>query len=193
MKSYKEFITEQINSDKHLIVVDVQKEFSNFIPEGMVEAISEYCNTFNNVYQIWDSNKAKSPSYNFPNQKETIVKKFGTKFSEELEKTVKELNQKYPDAKEGDMFDFDDVNSYVIRVKNNHGWFYVPENMARLFNTLKGKHVVLIGGAKSECIKDVFEALESFGIDVEYDNRYIYSAKNTNTQKYDINTQSSIS
>jgi len=184
MKRYTEFIKESKN-DGILMVVDVQTEFGDFIPKGFVDQLIEYCKNYHTVYQIWDSNEGqKKPSYTFPNEKLAVVKKFGTKFSDELEETVKKLNEKYPDAKEGDIFEFDDVNSYVVRVKNNHGWFYVPEKMAQLFSSLKGKSVVVVGGAFRECIQDVFEAMESFGIKVKYDKRYIYSAKTNDDQNF---------
>jgi len=209
MKKYLEFIKESKN-DGILVICDLQSEFSQFIPQNMVEAVIEYCNNFHTVYQIWDSNKAKKPSYTFPNERMAVVKKFGTKFSEELEDTVAKLNQKYPNAKEGDIFEFDDVNSYVVKITNNHSWFYVPEKMSQLFNSLKNKQVVLVGGAGStnpqfysiqtgdlsmdsgECIKDVYEAMQSFGIKVQYDTRYIYNAKTSSSQTYDPNIQNLI-
>lgn len=188
MKKYTELIKE--NHGGILLIVDVQKEFGDFIPKGFVNALIEYSKKFHTVYQIWDSNEdQKSPSYTFANQKLAVIKKFGTKFSDELEETVAKLNKKYPNAKEGDVFKFDDVNSYVVRVKNNHGWFYVPEKMANLFKSLKGKNVIVCGGAWNECLKDVYEAMESFGILVKYDKRYIYSAKNNKDQVYNIQEQ----
>jgi len=188
MKNYVQFIKEN-QSDGFLIVCDIQKEFGKFLPQGYVDAVIDYCKNFHTVYQIWDSNDAEKPSYNFPNQRQALVKKFGTKFSDELEQTVANLNSKYPNAKEGDVFEFDDVNSYVVRVKNNHSWFYVTEKMAQLFSSLKGKDVILVGGAYRECIQDVFEAMEAFGIKVQYDKKYIYSAKNNKTQQYNPETQ----
>ena len=188
MKKYLEFINE--GKDHGIMVVcDFQKEFSQFIPKGMLDALIGQCNNFHTVYQIWDSNQASKPSYTFPNEKQAIIKKFGTKFSDELEDTVKKLHQKYPDSKEGDIFEFDDIDSYVVRVTNNHGWFYIPEKMAKVFKTLKDKQVTLVGGAFTECIKDVYEAMKAFGVKVKYDKRFIYSAKNNNSQIYDVKTQ----
>ena len=182
MKKFTKLIIEKNNSEGFLMVVDVQKEFEKFIPQKFVEQLLKYCKNFHTVYQIWDSNDAKKPSYTFPNQKQAIIKKFGTKFSDDLEDTVAQLNKKYPKAKEGDVFEFDDINSYVVRVKNNHGWFYVPEKMAQLFNSLKGKKVIVVGGADNECLQDVYEAMESFGIKPEYNKKFVYSAKTSNQQ-----------
>jgi hypothetical protein len=192
MKRFQKYIKENQN-DGILMIVDVQKEFDDFIPKGFVDSLIKYCNNFHTVYQIWDSNDGqKRPTYTFPNEKLAIIKKFGTKFSDELEETVAKLNKKYPNAKEGDVFDFDDINSYVVRIKNNHSWFYVPEKMAQLFTSLKGKSVVVVGGAKDECIQDVFEAMESFGIKVKYDERFLYSAKTNNNQQFVAQQQPNI-
>jgi len=191
IKKYLEFITEN-KSDGILLVCDVQEEFSEFINDGFVDALLKYCEDFHTVYQIWDSNKAEKPSYTFPNQRKAIVKKYGTKFSDELEDTVMKLNKKYPNSKQGDIFEFDDVNSYVVKITNAHQWFYVTQKMAKLFSQLKGKTVILVGGAARECIQDVYEAMKAFEIDVQYDQRYMYSAKTSNTQKYNINTQSQL-
>jgi len=186
---FDQFINENNQETKILVIVDVQEEFSKFIPKNFTKNLIEYSKNFPTVIQIWDSNDATKPSYKFANQKGIYIKKFGTKFSEELVDTVAKLDQKYPNAKEGDVFEFDDVNSYVVRINNRHRWFYVPEKMAKLFTTLKGKNVELVGGADKECAKDVFEAMESFGILVQYNKGYMYSAKNNNGQIHDPKTQ----
>ena len=62
MKKYFNFINENKN-DSILVVCDLQKEFSKFIPNGMVDAVINYCNNFHSVYQIWDSHEAEKPSY----------------------------------------------------------------------------------------------------------------------------------
>lgn len=185
MKKYTEYIKENKNGGI-LMIVDVQKEFADFIPNGYVDSLINYCKQYDTVYQIWDTNDGQNkPSYKFPNQKLSVIKKFGTKFSDELEETVEKLNKKYPNSKEGDIFEFDDIDSYVVRVKNNHGWFYVPKNMAKLFISLKGKNVIVCGGAKNECLQDVYESMKSFGILVKYDYRFVYSAKTNKNQKFD--------
>lgn len=176
-----EKFTKLLESNEHdgiLIIVDVQKEFEKFIQSNLVDELNKYAQTFGSVYQIWDSNKAEKPSYKFPNEKGTYVKKYGTTFSKDLEKVRDDLKQNY--TKEGDKFKFPDIDSYIVRVKNNHGWFYVPEDLADLFKSLKGKKVVCVGGADDECLKDVFEALESFGVYPTYNKKYIYSAQTSN-------------
>lgn len=187
--------TQKINENKNsinLIIVDVQNEFKKFIPQGFVDSLIKYCENFDNVYQIWDTNKAQKPTYKFPNEVKVINKKYGTKFSENLKETIEELNQKYPNAVEGDMYEFDDANSYVVKVNNNHQWFYIPEDMSKLFNELKNKKCVLVGGADRECLQDVYVAMVSFGCKVKYDKRFVYSANNSHTQKFDPKTQPSL-
>jgi hypothetical protein len=184
LKKFNQFLLENNNDENILIVVDVQKEFTRFIPQNFVKDLTAYCNNFSTVYQIWDSNKAKGPSYTFPNQKGIYEKKYGTKFSAELKEISKKLMSQNP--QENDKFKFQDADSTVVKVDNNHGWFYVNEQLSRFFKTLKGKNVVLVGGADSECLKDVFESLQSYGAIPKYDYNYIYSAKTSNKQVHTI-------
>ncbi|MCK9446140.1 hypothetical protein M0Q50_04520 [bacterium] len=179
MKKFSKILEQQEQHDNILIIVDVQKEFEEFIQNNLVDELNKYAQTFSEVYQIWDSNKASKPSYTFPNEKAQYVKKYGTTFSRDLEKVRDKLKQNY--TKEGDLFRFSGMDSYIVRVKNNHGFFYIPEDMANFFKTIKGKKVIVVGGAFGECIKDVFEALESFGVFPQYNKKYIYSAKTSNS------------
>jgi len=186
---YEQYIKENNNNAQILLIVDVQQEFEKFIPNNFVNNLIEYSKNFPTVIQIWDSNDATKPSYEFANQKGIYIKKFGTKFSDDLVQTVAGLDKKYPNAKEGDIFEFEDVDSYVVKIANKHSWFYVPAKMSKLFKTLKGKSVIATGGAWGECLQDVYEAMESFGINVQYNKAYIYSAKNNNGQNHNPKTQ----
>ena len=192
MKKFTKYINENNEQPKTdiLVIVDVQEEFEKFIPSGFVNNLIEYSKKFSTVYQIWDSNDANKPSYKFSNQKGIYIKKFGTKFSDDLVDTVAKLDQKYPNAKEGDIFEFDDVDSYVVRVANKHSWVYITEKLANLFKTLKGKTVEIVGGAYGECEYDIFIAMKTFGVNVYENKDYIYSAKNNNNQTHVPKTQS---
>ncbi len=178
MKKYTELVKEDIqNINEHdgiLIIVDVQKAFDKYTPDGLEEKISEYCKKFNKVYQIWDANKAEVQSYNFPNQVDVIRKNYGTKFSDKLVKITNKLTKENPNIKEGDKFKFG--KGYIVRINNNHKWFYVNSKLLNLYNELKGKKVILIGGANFECLTDIFISLESFGVNPIYDYKYIYDA-----------------
>ena len=191
---FTDYLKESANISNHdgiLVIVDVQKEFSKFQPKNFVNNIFKYCKEFpvddsvvpaKGVYQIWDANKAQNFSYNFPNTVLTIKKNYGTKFDGNIEKISNNLMNKYPNAKEGQTFKLNDENAYIVRVKNNHKWFYVNEDLYNLYLKLKGKSVVLVGGAGKECILDVYESMESFGIKPIYNHDYIYDAQNNDQQ-----------
>jgi hypothetical protein len=192
LKLFEEFILNE--NDGILIVVDVQKEFEKFIPQGYVQKLNEYCKSFNTVYQIWDSNKATKPSWKFANEKNAYEKKYGTTAKDILDvdgndrtgsiKNIAErLSEKYTNAKEGEKFKLKDRESYVVRVVNNHKWFYCNEGLTELFNTLKGKKVVVVGGADNECLEDVYESMEAFGVKPIYNHEFIYSAKTNHSQQ----------
>lgn len=183
----QEIKSQEIQNDGILIVVDVQKEFSEFIPKNMVNNIFEYCkkfpkddNTGKGVYQIWDANKAQNFSYQFPNTLQTIKKNYGTKFDSSIKQISDRLMKQNPP--EGTKFKLKDKNAYLVRIKNNHNWFYVNEDLYNLYLKLKGKTVVVVGGANSECICDVYVSMRSFGINTIYNKEYIYDAKMSDEQ-----------
>ncbi len=174
------------NNDGILVIVDVQKQFDEFTPQNFEENIIKYCKEFPldksrglGVYQIWDANKAQNYTYNFPNIIQNIKKNYGTKFDNKIEDITKRLSLKYPNLEEGKKFKLKDKNAYVVRINNNHKWFYVNEELYSLYLKLKGKTVIVIGGADRECLTDVYISMKSFGINAIYNHNYIYSA-NTN-------------
>ena len=91
---------------------------------------------------------------------------------------------KYPNAKEGQSFKLNNENAYIVRVKNNHKWFYVNEELYNLYLKLKGKIVVIVGGASKECLSDLFVSMKSFGINPIYNQEYIYSAQDSDCLLY---------
>ena len=140
------------------------------------------------------SNKATKPSWKFPNEKGTYEKKYGTTAKDILDvdgddrtgaikNIVARLDKKYPNAKEGQTFKMKDKEAYIVRVKNNHKFFYSNEALTQLFKSLKGKKVVVIGGADNECLEDVYESMESFGVNPIYNHEFIYSAKTNHNQQ----------
>jgi len=182
-------LEQSINNNQHddiLLIVDVQIFFNKFIPQGYVDKLTNYCNDFKIVYQIWDSNNGiLKPSYSFPNEKLTVEKKFGKNF---LNKNVKSWMEKNLNLEEGKKTKIKGREEWIVRVKNNHGWFYVNENLTKLFLNLKGKNIIIVGGADNECLEDVYIAAKSFGVNPIYNHEFIYSAETTNKQKVnDIN------
>jgi hypothetical protein len=177
------------NSDGILVIVDVQKAFDEYIPQNFEKNIMKYCEEFpmddnlgKGVYQIWDSNKAQNQSYNFPNTLRTIRKNYGTKFDSYIKQITDNLSGKYPNSKEGDKFKLKNKNAYIVRIFNNHKWFYVNEDLYNLYLKLKGKNVIVIGGADRECLSDIYVSMKSFGISPTYNHNYIYSAETNDDQ-----------
>ena len=177
------------NNDGILIICDVQRNFDKFTPQNYEENINKYCQEFpkddNNgkgVYQIWDANKAQNFSYNFPNTLQTIKKNYGTKFDNGIKKIADDLSQKYPQAKQGQQFKLNGKNAFLVKVNNNHKWFYVNEELYNLYLKLKGKTVVLVGGADFECLTDIFVSMQSFGVNPVYNRDYIYDAKDSDKE-----------
>ena len=199
----QEFINENIsliNHDGILLVVDVQSNFKKYFPKdpnSYLKKLDAYCEEFPTVYQIWDSNSGSKPTYKFKNQKDLLEKKFGVKkfyskykggFKEWIynifdEKTLERFNSHKNKFKEGDAFKIKDKNEFLIFIGNNHNWFYVNEELVDLFKKLRGKKVIVVGGAESECLEDVYIALKSFNVKPIYNHQYIYSAETGNYLK----------
>ena len=188
MKKYtdvvKENKVENLDGDI-LVIVDVQKVFGKFIPEDYEKKLNQYCKDFKQVIQIWDSNKVSKPSWKFDNQVELIRKNYGTKFSNNLVDVTNKLEKDNPDVKEGDVFKVGD-NNYVVKIDNNHKWFYLNDDLVGLYKELKGKKIIIVGGADQECIEDVYISMKSFGINVVYNHEYIYSVQTSNKQQSTI-------
>ena len=171
----------QDSNEGILVIVDVQGEFDKYTPQGFEQNIMKYCEDFpkdedggvKGVYQIWDSNKATGFTYTFPNQVLTVRKNYGTKFNSNLKKISLSLPQ---DAKEGKLFKFKNTNKYLCKINNNHKWFYVNEDLYNLYQKLKDKKVIIIGGADLECLSDIYVSMKSFGIIPIYNHNYIYNA-----------------
>lgn len=194
-----------IDHDGILIIVDVQSNFKKYFPtdpNGFLKKLDAYCEEFPTVYQIWDSNSGSKPTYKFKNQKDLIEKKYGVKkfyskykggFDEWIyyifdDKTMEQFQSKKSKFKEGDAFKIKNKNEFLIYIGNNHKWFYVNEELVDLFQKLKGKKVILVGGADSECLEDVYIALQSFGVNPIKNHQYIYSAETGNYLKKNLKT-----
>jgi len=190
-----------INHDGILLIVDVQSNFKKYFPtnpNGYLKKLDDYCLEFpsgktdlKGVYQIWDSNRGSKPTYKFKNQKELIEKKFGVKkfyskykggFNEWIthifdEKTLNQFNTKKNKFNEGDAFKIKDKNEFLVYIGNTHKWFYVNEELVDLFQKLRGKKVIMCGGADLECLEDLYIALKSFNITPVKNHQYIYTAE----------------
>jgi hypothetical protein len=185
MKRFTQYLEEQLQNLEQsdtLVICDVQQEFQKYIPTGFVNNLFTYCQDFKKVYQVWDSNKASGTTWTFPNQKETFVKKYGTTFAPELKAFGQELLKKYPDVQQGQLFKFKDYSSLLVRINNNHGWFYINEDLVKFFKSLKCQRVVLVGGADLECLTDIEVGMKALGVKVMLNHEYIYNAQTSHEQ-----------
>ena len=185
MITFTNYIKENLEDNNGILVVcDVQKEFSKFIPSNFVDELFKYAKKFPTVYQLYDTHIKKGENklqdlYNFPNLKGSYAKKYGIDFSKDLKNITNELQY----AKEGDKFKVVGTDAYIVKVDNNHKFFYIPEKISELFKSLSSKSIILCGGADSECLEDCYQAMLSYGINVTINKKYIYSAKTNNQQK----------
>lgn len=170
----------QINNSDILVIVDVQEAFSKYFPnEYYLDKLNDYCEEFKTVYQIWDDIDANTPSYNFPNQKKAIVKQYGFDIEPdaiEMYFSGKEADKLRNDLETQEYKDFYKTkdNRILFYIGNDHKWFLADTPMITLFKNLKGKKVILVGGAEGECLQDIYISMKSCGINVEINTSYIY-------------------
>ena len=159
-----------------LVIVDVQKQFKEYMQHDLVKELGNYANTFDAVYQIWDTHdNAVQPSYKFPKQVDCVPKLFGKNFfSDKVTKYIKSIEDSTDNGK---VFKLSDGEGYVIRVTNNHDWFHINPEIVDMIGKIKNDTVTVVGGAGGECIQDIFQALLSFGVNVSMNNKYVYDAK----------------
>ena len=193
---YKYFDDESI-----LLIIDVQKSFSEFFTDNYVKALKKYCKDFDMVYQVYDNHvEGKNPDkdylyknnppspvngdmYKFPNQVDIIEKRYRYDveidfFKKELTSTMyKEIKnrEKNDDIKIGEFFHTKN-GTILVFIKNNHNWFECPVKLFNLLKELNGQRVVLVGGADRECLTDVEVTAKSLGVKVQRNDNYIYSA-----------------
>jgi hypothetical protein len=163
---------------KVLVIVDVQKEFDKFIQHDLVSELCDYANTFDKVYQIYDGHKnATEPTYKFPKEVKCVEKLFGINhFSDEVKRFTNEIEHI---TEEGTTYKLSN-GAYVVRVDNNHKWFYVNPEITDLINDVKNDEVIFSGGASSECLEDVIVAFKAFGVKTHLNKKYVYSEKTNN-------------
>lgn len=191
---------ESYNEDT-LIIVDVQKSFRKFFSEMYLNELKKYCKNFQTVYQIFDNHvdgknidkeylydiEAEAPIhddlYYFPNQKEIIEKRYNYKVDADFYKKVldKEVydeiskKEEQKTLKKGDFFPTKE-GTIITFINNNHVWFHCPKKLYNILLKLKGRNVVIVGGADSECLEDIVTTAESIGVKIKRDYKYIYTA-----------------
>lgn len=187
-------------NESTLIIVDVQRSFQSFFTEMYIHKLKEYCKQFSDVYQIWDNHidgknvdkdylydddpeiPIHDDLYHFPNQKDLIEKRYNYDvdvdfYKKILDKEVyNEIKQKEENKtiKKGELFKTNEGTA-IVYIGNNHKWFHLPVKLYELFLELKGKEVIVVGGADSECLHDIYVSGNSMGVKMKRDHRYIYS------------------
>ncbi len=188
-------------STDNLIIVDVQKSFSKFFTTKYLKELNSYCNSFKDVYQIWDNHVdgknvdkdflyEENPEipihndlYTFNRQKELIEKRYNYNVKIDFYKSIldsrifNEIKNKEDSKtlKKGDKFQTT-KGTYIIFIGNKHRWTHIGIKLVGLFKSLESKHATIVGGSDSECLEDIFVSAESFGIRIKRNWRFIYSA-----------------
>ena len=160
-----------------------------------------FCKNFNNVYQLWDNHVDgkqvdkdylydETPEvpihddlYYFPNQTDLIEKRYNYKVDADFYKKIldKEVYQEISEKedreelKKGDIFPTKE-GTIITYINNNHVWFHCPKKLYDLLTSLKGKEVIIVGGADSECLEDVVTTAERLGVKIKRDYKFIYTA-----------------
>lgn len=199
MKYIKAF--ENYKNDSILIIVDVQKSFRKYFTEMYLYELRKYCNNFKYVYQIFDNHvdgknvdkdylydkvpdiPVNGDLYQFPNQVDLIEKRYNYDvdvdfykniLDKDLYKSIKE-KENNNQLKKGDLFNTKEGTA-IVYIGNNHKWFHIGKKLYDLFLKLKNKEVIIVGGASSECLHDVYVAGLSIGVKMKENHKYIYSA-----------------
>jgi hypothetical protein len=199
MKYLKLF--EEISNERILIIVDVQKSFKKFFTDNYLNQLNEYCTEFDKVYQIFDNHhEGKNPDkdylydnnpdienvddlYKFNNQVDKIEKRYNYDvdanfykkiLAEDTYNTIKEKENNNT-LKRGDYFNTTE-GTIIVYIGNNHQWYHVGKKMINLFEKIKGKYIVVVGGSQNECILDIMVAAKALGLKIYKNDRYIYSA-----------------
>jgi hypothetical protein len=201
MKYLKLF--EEINTERILIIVDVQKSFKKFFTDNYLNQLNSYCLDFDKVYQVFDNHhEGKNPDkdylydnnpdienvddlYKFNNQVDKIEKRYNYDvdadfykkiLSEETYNQIKE-KEKNNSLKRGNYFSTTE-GTIIVYIGNNHQWFHLPKKLYDLFKSIKGEEIVIVGGSEGECILDVMISAKALGLKIFKNDKYIYSATN---------------
>ncbi len=187
------------HSDRILIIVDVQKSFKKFFNDNYLAELNKYCNQFNKVYQVFDNHhEGKSPDkdflysknpdienkndlYKFNNQVDAIEKRYTYDVNVDYfkkildEKTYNNIKSREGNLQKGEYFPTTE-GTIIVYIDNNHQWMHLPKKLYDLFKSIKNEEIVIVGGAKMECIEDIMVSAKAIGLNILKNDRYIYSA-----------------
>lgn len=195
LKDWKLFEKKQ-DKKKDLIIVDVQQEFSKYFTKSYIEDLQKYCLEFGRVFQIWDDVSSDEPSYDWPNLTINLKKSYGGELdksdiehyvtSDKVEQIEKEFDNKKPgwyiEREDGSIILYiSDNDTFTTGIKN-HPWFFVDNTLVNVVKRLANtdREVILVGGAKNECLYDVEILLKAFNVKYEINEHFVYSNKGCN-------------
>lgn len=179
----------------HLLIVDVQEQFSQFFNDIYLEKLYEHAEMFSNVYQIFDTIDSAEYSYDFPNQVKAINKEYGGEIQIEdanlyfngeiLENFLKIDNLEYlNDLEPGTNWKMNNGDYYYYiggQTYNSigHDWFICPNKLYNFFTDIKNRSISfeVCGGAEYECLTDILVILDSLDIEYKLNDKFVYSYK----------------
>jgi hypothetical protein len=192
---------ENYTNNSVLIVVDVQRSFRKFFSEMYLNELNKYCKQFSEVYQIWDNHvdgknvdkdylydhepdmPVNDDLYHFPNQTELIEKRYNYDVDADFYKRIldkevyKDIKQREDNKtiKKGDLFKTKEGTA-IVYIGNNHKWFHLSKKLYNILLNLKGKNVIIVGGADSECLEDIYISAISMNVNIKRNWKYIWTA-----------------
>jgi hypothetical protein len=200
LRDFRIFESKKKNGSTDILICDVQESFKKFFGDKYLEELREYCEGFSRVFQVWDDhNGVEKPDYDFPNQVDTYRKTYGMTlkledvegyFPESMWETVKTAVYNIPD--EGAIFETIYGSAWVY-IGSRHKWFLCPKELMTLFKSFvrQERKIILVGGAGcrdgnhstgGECAYDIFLTMKFLGVQVEYNNEFVYSASGSQQQ-----------
>jgi len=185
-KSFKEFFT-----DKY--VEEIKKYCNNFSKVYQIFDNHVDGDNVDKDYLYDDDHEVDyhKDLYNFPNEIDVIEKRYNYDVDADFYKNildeqtynrVKKL-EKENKLKIGDYFETSE-GTIIVYINNNHCWFHCPKKLYDIFKEIveaqddNKSEIIIIGGAKNECILDVEICAKSLGVKLTANNDYIYSATN---------------
>jgi len=199
------------NNGSILIIVDVQRSFCKYFNDEYLNQLKRYCEDFKEVYQLWDNHvngkkvdkdylydddhesDSDDDLYKFPNQKDTIEKRYNYDVDADFYKNILDpqiynkvkSKEKDKTLQKGEFFPTKE-GTIIVYIGNNHNWYHVPKKLFDLFNEISQAQanerlenvgeVVLVGGAEGECLEDIEITAKSLGVKATRNSKFIYSA-----------------
>jgi len=165
---------------KTLIIVDIQKNFSNFFDDKYLNQVENIINQgWNNIITIVDDidGKPEIPDFIYEASNEIIPKQYGgweqMMFDEYIESGEMEI------IEENEVYKY--KNNLIIK-GNIHEYFEIPKDMELVFKELQ--EATIIGGGDQECLDDIENALIYLNVKVKRNSSGIYGAYSKSKNNY---------